>query len=86
MTVSDMILLIPGFRADAWAVVRHQENERSDVDDGSDSDCEIESDRANGSVPEAQAYKQGETKSESPPVLTIGSFARYAQHILAEGL
>lgn len=82
-----MIPLIPGFRADAWAVVRiHQENERSDVDDGSDSDCEIEPDRASGSVPEAQAYKQGETKSESPPVLTIGSFARYAQHILAEGL
>jgi hypothetical protein len=65
-------------------VVRiNQENERSDADDGSDSDCEIESDNASGSVEEAQADKQGETKPESPPVLTIGSFARYAQYILA---
>lgn len=87
MAVSDMILLIPDFCADGWAVVKIcQENERSGVDDGSDSDCEIESDKASGFAPEARADKQEESKPGSLPVLTVGSFSRYARHTLVEGL
>ena len=87
MAVSDMILLIPDFRADGGAVVKVcQESEHFDVDDGSDSDCEIESDKAGGFAPEARADKQEESKPGSFPVLTVGSFSRYARHTLVEGL
>ena len=60
-----------------------REDEYLDVDGGSeDSDCESSLEQAGESAPEEQVGGIGKRKSEreSLPVLTIGSFARYAQH------
>ena len=83
-----MTPLILDVCADGRAVVKVcQENDRPDAQDGSeDSDHEIESEQASGSAPEERVDKAEETKPETLPVLTVGSFARYAQHTLVKGL
>ena len=57
----------------------HREDEGFDTDDESeDSDYENSSERAGGSAPEVRGGKKEEVKPESFPLLTKGSFARYA--------
>jgi len=66
-----------------------REDEFLDADGGSgDSDYESDLEQASGSAPEEQVDGIGKRKSEreSLPVLTIGSFARYAQHPAFVGL
>ena len=65
-----------------------REDESLDVDGGSeDSDYENGLEQASESTPEEKSDGKGKSESEqeSLPVLTIGSFARYAQrHVLVE--
>ena len=51
-------------------------------DETEDGDCEIESERPDGSAPGEQGDKEEEAEPGSLPVLTIGSFARYVWHIM----
>jgi len=71
----------PGLRTDGWAVVKlSREDECLDADSGTeDSDCESDPEQASESAPEEDVDGQRESERESLPVLTIGSFARYAQ-------
>ena len=43
-----------------------------------DSDCESNSEQACGSAPKVQDDRKEDVKPESLPLLTVGSFARYA--------
>jgi len=76
-----MVSLIPGFRTDGWTVLKlSREDECLDADSGTeDSDYESDPEQASESAPEEDVDGQRELERESLPVLTIGSFARYAQ-------
>jgi len=81
MAVSSVVSLILGFRTNGWAVVKlFRENECLDADSETDSDCESSPEQANESALEEQVDGKRESEREPLPVLTIGSFARYAQH------
>ena len=74
-----MVFLVLTFRTDGLVVVRmHREGEYPDVGEGfEDSDYESSSEEASKPTLEAKGYEKKETKPESLPVLTTGSFARY---------
>ena len=76
-----MFALILGFRTNDWTVVKlFREGECLDADSGTeDSDYESGPEQDNESAPE-EADGKRESERESLPVLTIGSFARCAQH------
>jgi hypothetical protein len=77
MTAGGMVSLIPDFRTDGRAMIKPLQR---DEHPKPDSDCESGPEQANGSAPEEQVYGKGELERESVPILTVGSFARYAQH------
>ena len=64
-----------------------REDECLDADGGSgDSSCESGMEQASESTPGEQVDGKRESERESLPVLTVGSFARYAQHSTLAGL
>ena len=72
--------LIPNFCADSGVVVRmHREGDGFDTgEESEDSDCESSLEQASESAPEVQDDRKEEAKPESLPLLTVGSFVRYA--------
>lgn len=61
-------------------VKTHREGECLDTSEGSeDSDLEIISEQASGSTQKIQDKKKEGIEPGSLPVLTVGSFARYAR-------
>lgn len=59
----------------------HRKGECLDTGSGSDDgDCESGLEQAGESAPEEQVHREAESELESLPVLTAGSFVRYAQH------
>jgi len=88
MYVSDTILLILDPGVDGRSVVKmRREGEHPDAcNDSEDSDCWSGPGQASWSTPEEQVDRKEETELESLPVLTIGSFARYARYPVVTGI
>ena len=74
--------LILNFSADGWVVVRiHREGDGFDTgEECEDSDCESSSEQTSESVLKVKDDSKGELKPESLPLLSVGSFSRYAYH------
>ena len=65
----------------------YQKDKRPDAGEGTEeSDCEDTPESADASSPEAQVNEEEVKGAESLPVLTLGSFARYARKSIARGL
>ena len=57
----------------------HRQGDGFDTGERSeDSDCESGSEQASDSAPKVQDDSKAEVKPEPLPLLTVGSFARYA--------
>ena len=71
------------FWTDGRAVVKmYRGDERPHTSEGTDdSDCESIPEPINASSPETQVDEKEENEPESIPVLTMGSFAAYAQNL-----
>ena len=80
-----MVSLIPGLVADGRAVVKlHRKGECFDTGNRTeDSDCESGSEQASESGPGECVNGNSGPELESLPVLTAGSFVRYAWHAVA---
>ena len=75
------MFLILNPRTDGLVVVRmHPEGEGFGAgEESEDSDCESSSEQVSGSAPGVRDDIKEEVKPESLPLLTVGSFARYAR-------
>ena len=82
MAVSGVVSPVLGFRTNGLAVVEPlREDERLSADSGTEgSDCGGGPEQASESALEEDVDGKRESERESLPVLTIGSFARYARH------
>ena len=80
--MSDVVSLIPDFSTDGWVVVKpHRKGKCLDTDSGSEgSDCENGLEQASEPVQDERVDRKKGSEPESLPVLTAGSFIRYAQH------